>query len=92
MEVLYMSRSYKKFPIVIYEKEDYRYLNRRLRHDKLAEIPNGGAYRRHSSGGGTWTGYWSKEQAIQDWKGKPWIRERYSYDEWMAYWKSSMRK
>ena len=40
-----MSKSYKKYPIVKQEKEDYHYLNRKLRHDKLAAIPNGSFYK-----------------------------------------------
>jgi hypothetical protein len=87
-----MSRSYKKFSIVRQETEDYRYLNRRLRHDKLAEIPKGGSYRRFSVKSHEWAYRWSMEQAIQDWYEKTWIRERYSYDEWLNYWKSFLRK
>lgn len=85
-------KSYKKFPIVRQEKEDYRYLNRQLRHDKLAEIPKGGSYRKLNIKAHEWAYRWSREQAIQDWNEKTWIRERYSYDEWMNYWKSLLRK
>ena len=36
-----MSRSYKKTPFIRQEEEDYHYLNRQIRRDKLAEIPKG---------------------------------------------------
>ena len=36
-----MSKSYKRFPKLKQEKEDYHYLNRQLRRDKLAELPKG---------------------------------------------------
>lgn len=42
-----MSRSYKKFPVVVQEKDDMRQYNRKLRHDKMAEIPNGSFYKRN---------------------------------------------
>lgn len=83
-----MSRSYKKYPIVRQETEDYHYLNRQLGHDKLAEIPKGSSYRKLQPKWNTWAYRWSKEQAIQDWYKDAWIRERYSYDEWINYWKS----
>ena len=82
-----MSRSYKKYPIIRQEKEDYRYLNRQIRHDKLAEIPNGGSFKKHRPHCG-WAYRWSKEQAIQEWKEKARIRQRYSYDMWINQWKS----
>lgn len=87
-----MSKSYKRFPIVRQEAEDYRYLNRQLRHDKLAEISNGGSYRKFKVKSHEWAYRWSMEQAIQDWYEKTWIRERYSYEEWIEYWKSFLRK
>ena len=40
-----MSRSYRK-PGVTQEKEDMRYWNRKLRHNKLEKIPKGGFYKR----------------------------------------------
>lgn len=82
-----MSRSYKKYPIVRQETKDYHYLNRQLRHDKLAKIPKGGSYKKVYSSW-AWAYRWSKEQAIQEWYRNAWIRERYSYDEWIDYWKS----
>ena len=45
-----MSRSYRK-PYVTHEKADMRYWNRKLRHKKLEEIPNGCFYKR---GVGRW--------------------------------------
>ena len=42
-----MSRSYKKYPVVVQEKDDMRQYNRKLRHDKMAEIPNGAFFKRN---------------------------------------------
>ena len=41
-----MSRSYKKYPVAVHEKDDMRQWNRNLRHNKNAEIPNGGFYKK----------------------------------------------
>lgn len=82
-----MGKSYKKYPLLIQESEDYRYLNRQLRHDKLAKFPKGGSFKKHRPHCG-WAYRWSKEQAIQEYNERTWIRERYSYDEWINYWKS----
>ena len=41
-----MSRSYKKFPAVTQEKEDMRYWNRKLRHNRLEKIPKGGFFKK----------------------------------------------
>lgn len=87
-----MSRSYKHHPIVKQEREDYHYLNRKLRHDKLAKIPKGNFFRRFIPKPHEWKYIWTKEQAIQEWHERSWIRERYTYDEWMNYWKSFLRK
>lgn len=83
-----MSKSYRKYPIVKQEKENYHYLNRQLRHDKLAKIPKGGAYRRiHSHL--HWHYRWSKEQAIQNYYEDNKIKERFpTLELWLNYWKS----
>lgn len=86
-----MSKSYKKYPIVRQEKEDYRYLNRQLRHDKLAEFPKGGSYRRHKPHWNAWTYRWTKEQAIQQYQKDKlgWIKRDFpTLDTWLNYWKS----
>ena len=44
-----MSRSYKKYPIVKQDRENYHYQNRQVRHDKLAKIPKGGFYKKKNS-------------------------------------------
>ena len=50
-----MSRSYKHTPIIRYEKEDYRILNRKIRRNKnTAEIAPYGGYRRFSLHCNTW--------------------------------------
>ena len=83
-----MSKSYNKYPIVRQEKEDYHYLNRQIRHDKLAEIPRGSAYRKIKSPW-HWRYRWSKEQAFQDYYECDRIRERFpTLELWLNYWKS----
>jgi hypothetical protein len=88
-----MSRSYKKFPIVIQEKEDYRLSNRKLRHDKLAEIPDGGAYRRLKPHCSTWKEVWTREQAIQDYENLSRIREMYpDKQDFLNYWEKCTKR
>lgn len=58
-----MSKSYKKYPIIVQEKDDMRQWNRSLRHNKLAEIPNGSAYKKDSRRSGIWKYRWSEEDA-----------------------------
>lgn len=84
-----MSRSYKKFPsIKSHEyKSHIRYSNRKLRHDKLAEIPRGGAYRKNDDG--AYYKYpWYKEQAINQYYSNERIRNSYALDDWLNYWAS----
>ena len=81
-----MSRSYKKFPIVKQERENYHYLNRQLRRDKLAEIPNGRAYRKLNSYF-LWQYIWTREEAIEQWYAEEHIRKMYpTLEEWLQYW------
>lgn len=83
-----MSRSYKKYPIVKQDRENYHYQNRQIRHDKLAKIPKGGSYRKKNS---FWISKyrWSKEQAIHDYYEIDVIRERFPTIElWLDHWKS----
>jgi hypothetical protein len=58
-----MSRSYKKYPVVVQEKDDMRQWNRSLRHNKLAEIPNGSAYKKNIHRSGIWKYRWTEEDA-----------------------------
>ena len=84
-----MSKSYKKHPIVKQEKEDYHYLNRKLRHDKLAAIPNGSFYKKYVNKCHEWKYIWTKEQAIRQYNEDEWIRERFpTLDMWINYWKT----
>lgn len=84
-----MSRSYKKHPIVRQETEDYRYLNRQLRHDKLADFPKGSSYRRHHPHCNSWAYRWSKEQAIESYYAEDWIQRDFpTLEAWINYWKS----
>ena len=82
-----MSRSYRRVPYIRYERKDCHYLNRKIRRAKLAEIPSGGAYRRmFIDGGWDWGYIWTKEQAMQDYETKPWLREEYTLEQWLNSW------
>jgi len=87
-----MSRSYKHTPYIYYEKEDTHYLNRCLRHDKLAEIPNGGAFKRYKKGFGSWGQFWDWEEAKADYYTFNRDKE-YTLEEWFQCWqKWTLRK
>lgn len=82
-----MSHSYKKFPKVIQEKKDCRYLNRQLRHDKLAEVPKGSSYKRVYTSWHDWSYYWGREQAIRDYAVKDRIKRRFpTLEDYLEYW------
>ena len=82
-----MSHSRKKFPKVIQEKKDCRYLNRQLRHDKLAEVPKGSLYKRIYYSNYNWAYRWSKEQAIQAYVAKDWIKRNFpTLESYLIYW------
>lgn len=82
-----MSRSYKKYPILRQETEDYNYLNRQIRRDKFAEFLTPGAFKRHRPHYSTWAYRWSKEEAIEDWYRDTYTSSRFkSLDEWLNYW------
>ena len=85
-----MGKSYKKFPVVRQEKEDYHYLNRQIRHMKLEdEIPGHAAYKKIASGRRAWSYIWTTEQAIQEYNQYKRIRKRYkTLEDWLNYWKS----
>lgn len=84
-----MGKSKRKYPIIRQEHENYRYLNRKIRHDKLAELPNGGAFRKHSPHWNNWHYRWTQEDAIKDWYRFSWIQKRFlTLEEWLNYWES----
>ena len=91
-----MSKSYRKTPFIRQEKEDYRYLNRQIRHDKLAEIPNGGSYRKVNSSWRNWNYIWTWEEAKKQYQGcygQWYLQEKYTIEEWYNYWaKCALRK
>lgn len=91
-----MSHSWKKYPKVTQEKKDCRYLNRRLRHDKLAEFPKGGSYRKMPNGGYGWSYRWTREQAIHKYQYEcsDWIKRTFpTLELWLNYWeKCTIRK
>lgn len=82
-----MSRSYKKFPIIRQEKENYRYLNRQLRHDKLAEIPKGSSYKKFKRKCSDWAYRWSWEDAKVTYQKRRHISDMYTIDEWYECWR-----
>ena len=81
-----MARSYKKYPVVRQEKEDYRYLNRQIRHDKFAEFPTPGAFKRHRPHWYSWHYRWTREEAIEKWHRSSACLRFPTLDEWLEYW------
>ena len=63
-----MSRSYKKYPVIVQEKDDMRQWNRSLRHNKLKEIPNGSAYKKDSRRSGVWKYRWSEAEVREHYR------------------------
>ena len=62
-----MSRSYKKYPVIVQEKDDMRQHNRKLRHNKTAEIPNGCFFKKGR--GHTYYKYlWSEQDAREHYR------------------------
>ena len=89
-----MSRSYKKYPLCRVEKriDNNRNANRQLRRKKLEKIPKGNWYRKYNNYPKTWTSYWTKEQAIQDYYSDDWIQQKYTLEAWLQYWESCVRR
>jgi hypothetical protein len=82
-----MSRSYKHNYFIIQEKEDYHYLNRKLRRDKLAKIPKGSAYKRHDKHWNTWKYIWTWEDAKKTYYEWAHYYEKYTLEEWYQKWR-----
>ena len=88
-----MSRSYRKYPLLRVEKEDYRILNRQLRRDKLAKIPKGSSFKRHRPHWNYWAYVWTWEQAKKEYYELRYrIHERYTLEEWYQYWARCVRR
>ena len=77
-----MSRSYKKYPVIVQEKDDMRQWNRSLRHNKLAEIPNGSAYKKDTRRSGIWKYRWTEEDV------REYYRRCAPVNRWMDRFKS----
>lgn len=89
---LNMSRSYRYHPICIQEKKDSRAGNRRLRHSKLEDVANGGAFKKFGVG---WpcAYYYPWRQAEIDYWRIPRLQNMFSFEEWKQYYYSfSTRK
>ena len=86
-----MSRSYKKTPFIRQEEEDYHYLNRQIRRDKLAEIPKGSSFKKHRPHWNTWNYVWTWEQAQEDYYSYG-QNERYTFKEWRQYWERCAKR
>ena len=80
-----MRRSFKKYPIVVQEKDDRKYLNRKIRRNRYMEFSTPGAYRKISCW--DWKYIWTKEDAINLWKNSSKLREKYTLDEYIEFWK-----
>lgn len=90
-----MSRSRKKKPYVAYEKTDTHYRNKVLRHDKLANFSRPADYKKSTKGRQGWNaiGYYSSEEAREQWLNDPSLQQEYTLEEWLDYWdKHIMRK
>ena len=88
-----MSKSYRKTPSIRQEKEDYRYLNRQIRHDKLAEIPNGSSFKKFSPHWNNWNYIWTWEEAKKSYYEYEHIQARHTLEDWYNYWaKCALRK
>ena len=86
-----MSRSYKKYPLVRQEREDLKYLNRKIRRDKFAEIPKGSAFKKHSPHWNNWNYRWSIEQAIDFYKRSEYMQSCYnSLEEYLIWYKKTV--
>ena len=83
-----MSRSYRKYPLLrVEKKEDYRQLNRQLRPDKLAKLPNGGSYKKYASQWKRWAYRWTWKQAMEDYYSPQYsLSSRYTLEEYRRYW------
>jgi hypothetical protein len=82
-----MSRSYKRTPIIRYEKQDYHCLNRLVRHDKLEDIPNGGSYRKMFVKDSEWDCRWTWQDAIESYYNREYLRERFTtLEDYYNYW------
>lgn len=82
-----MSRSYKKFPIVRQEREDYNYLNRKIRRDK-SKIPNGGAFKKHSPHWHSWAHFFYLEDAIKAYESRDYLQKKYpTLKEYLIWYK-----
>ena len=89
-----MSRSYKKYPLSRVEKrfDDKKRNNRHFRRNlKMEQISNGSSYKKYKKED-TWTCYWSKEQAIQDYYADERIQRTNTFEEWLQYWESCVRR
>lgn len=87
-----MSHSYRRHPICIQEEKDSRAGNRRLRHDKLLDIADGGAFKKMGVG---WpcVYYYSWRQAEIDYWRTPRLQQAFTFEEWKQYYYSfSTRK
>lgn len=81
-----MSKSYRKYPLLrVEKKEDYRKMNRQLRHDKLAKLPNGGSYKKYTSRWNNWAYRWTWKQALEDYYNLNYSF-KYTLEEWRRYW------
>ena len=88
-----MSRSYRRTPIVRYEKEDYSILNRKFRRQKnTAEIASHSGYRRFSPHWSSWKVRWTRDEAIKAYYDSSFLGEQLrscyaTLEDYLIYWK-----
>ena len=86
-----MSRSFKKYSVVVQEKDDKKYLNRKIRRNKHMKFSTPGAYKKCSPW--SWKYIWTKEDAINLWKNRSDLQEKYTLEEYIHFWeKVAIRK
>lgn len=77
-----MSKSYRKYPIVVQEKIDKKQENKRVRHTMIDTALNGGQYKRISSEA-NWKYMWTLEDAIESYSNSV---NGTGLEEWIQYW------
>ena len=92
MEVIhYMSKSYKKYPIVKQEKFrrlDKKYWNRRIRNLDIDYCLNGSQYKKIFQNWNTWQYPWFLEDALKTYHENEYWQEEYpNVDDFINYWK-----
>lgn len=84
-----MSKSCKKYPILIQEKSDKKELNRKVRRLKLEVYLKGSQYKKIVPDHSTWKYRWTLETAINDYKFGVAKHQQHimTLEDWEEYWR-----